>query len=113
MSLGLDNQMVLKGLKLLHDKWGEDPNYQHNIPRLDEQIAWFEKPEYTHTLRTQPGGHLGAIRHWMQCKFVNGSDVTWGSQTTLRGDFHPCPAGFEELACMIAAAVLNDIKGLR
>jgi len=34
---------------------------------------------------TKSGPHIGKVRSWIQWNFVNGSDVTWGSDDYLQG----------------------------
>lgn len=80
--------------------------------RIEAQLAWLDRQEYAHQLERTGGAHLGEIRNFIQCKFINGSDVTWGSQEELRSSsWRATPWHFEQMASRIAAATLNDLKG--
>jgi len=53
------------------------------------------------------GEWLGVARSWIQFHFINGSDVTWGSQDLLRGhDVRVCD--IEQLAAKIAVTAMNE-----
>lgn len=55
------------------------------------------------------GGWLGAARSWIQWTFLNGSDVTWGSDDHLRGR-ELTVQDVESLASQVAAAVVDELK---
>ena len=53
------------------------------------------------------GAYLAAARGYIQTRFRNGSDVTWGSDDLLEGA--PITVrDIEELAAIVAAAAIND-----
>jgi hypothetical protein len=56
------------------------------------------------------GDWLGAARSWMQCKKLNGSRVTWGSQEELSPQM--TVRDVEEVAAAAAAAQLNRIENI-
>lgn len=57
------------------------------------------------------GEFLSVVRNWMQRKFRNGDQVTWGSMNDiLEGKSDFTPYDFETLACDIRDAVLRQFK---
>lgn len=75
---------------------GETQNY------LSCFAAWMEpfKAPYL-----EAGKHLRVVRSWIQWKCINGSDVTWGSDDSLRFTRNPTVTEMEMLAQNIANAV--------
>ncbi len=63
-------------------------------------------PVHSLELSRKGGEWLGAARRWMQSRFANGSDVTWGSNDLLRGDV--TVHDIEDLAATVAAATLRE-----
>lgn len=57
-------------------------------------------------LMSKGGEWLGAARTGLQCKTMNGSDVTWGSNEQIKG---LTVANFELIAASIAAAAQNEL----
>lgn len=53
------------------------------------------------------GEWVAAARRWMQSRFRNGSDVTWGSHDRLEGG-PVTVADIEEVAALAAAGALNE-----
>jgi len=70
------------------------------LERIDEKVTTTE-------LEKLGGAWLGAAREWIQWSFINGSDVTWGSQDVLRGKDLTVD-DIERLAAIIAAAAINE-----
>lgn len=62
---------------------------------------------WSHALARTGGEWLGVARRWMQTRFKNGEDVTWGSNDLLTGR-SVTVADLEELAAHVAAAALNE-----
>jgi hypothetical protein len=56
------------------------------------------------------GGWLGAARNWIQWNFINGSDVTWGSNDPLKMQRSLTVAEIEDFAARIALATLEQYK---
>ena len=80
----------------------------YDIGRLDEQIKLLT----TQTpMKPMSGDYLGFIRHWMQCKFRNGSQVTWGSLDPLHGGPALTPKLFEDLVHKAAVLALREYRG--
>ena len=68
-------------------------------------------PSYTSAYElSQKGGQwLAEARGWMQTRFLNGSNVTWGSNDELLPRGGPITvADIEEVAAMAVAAALNE-----
>lgn len=58
-------------------------------------------------LQERGGAYLGHARSWVQRKFVNGENVTWGSQDILHGN--PIRVSdIEEIAVIAATAALEE-----
>jgi hypothetical protein len=68
------------------------------------------KIELSNLLLKKGGGFLGQIRFWIQFNFLNGSDVTWGSDDFLRKSGSFTVREVEHSAADIAAAVLQDFE---
>ena len=66
-------------------------------------------PRLVHSfeLARKGGEWLGAARRWIQSRFMNGSDVTWGSLDILKGS-PVTVADVEDLAAYVAAAAINE-----
>jgi len=58
------------------------------------------------------GGHLGAVRRWMQRKALNGSEVTWGSDEVLRFGTTITPRVMEALAQEIREGCVRDVDDI-
>lgn len=56
-------------------------SYQDKNSKLLE----FFRDKFEHTLRKKGGTWLGSVRNYIQCTFINGSDVSWGSNEILLG----------------------------
>ena len=85
----------------------------HNTKRAKEALEDLDKSVSSLELYNNIGGNwLGTAREWIQCKFKNGSDVTWGSQDMLKGR-SLVVQDIELLAANIAASAINEYKGLR
>lgn len=62
---------------------------------------------FVQLLREKGGDWLGRAREWIQCKAMNGEQVTWGSQDYLK--LKPLTVqDIELLASEIAAAAINE-----
>lgn len=64
-------------------------------------------------LMKEGGDWLGVVRDWIQCRCVNGSDVTWGSDDTLRPNGGITVRDLEGLASRVAAAAINEYVNKR
>ena len=67
-----------------------------------------EDIEQRDAVEIQSGGHLGAVRSWMQNKFPKGSEVKWGDQRTVLGEV--TAFDMERLAQRVADAVFPEKK---
>jgi len=70
--------------------------------------SWPNQLQYTEGTM-QGVSWLGAVRTWIQCRFVNGETVTWGSHTPLNGP-SLTPALVEEIGRIAVAADRNAIR---
>jgi hypothetical protein len=82
--------------KYLARGWHDHPAPDHNledvlasfdalVDDLDEFIADRTEKNLGENRQVNSGGHLGTVRTWMQCRFINGDRVTWGSEELLLG----------------------------
>ena len=71
-----------------------------------ENLSAYSNP---FSIMEKGGEWLGTAREWIQCKFNNGSDVTWGSQDVLTGRTITV-YDIEQLAARVAAAAINEYK---
>lgn len=105
----LDNRLLVKLLTAHRETIDKTEIFQ--IARVDEQLALLQGNLHAEHLRTRGGEHFGAVRNWIQCKAVNGEDVTWGSQDLVKLRQPLTVSLLEGLACTIASAAVNDFKG--
>lgn len=121
MGFSLNQAMLVRGLEALKLTEVEgDPetrlgNKMWRDRMIDEQIALLAEPVNSIVLLQKHGGAwLGTLREWIKCKAINGCDVSWGSdRDQLRFTRPITPAFLEELGSRIAAAAINETKGLR
>jgi len=93
-----------KSVKPGDEKYG---NSLWELNRADEAILKLNTCHTAIELSRKGGDWLGVAREWMQCKFMNGSDVTWGSQDVLTGR-QITVSDIEMLAAHIAATAINE-----
>jgi len=106
----LNQRRILKALELLREA---TPEVEVFIKAsIAEQVDLLSQYTTAPELAEQGGSHMAAVRNWMQWNCLNGSDVTWGSDDVLRVKEPLTPRLLEELACQVAAAAINDFKGL-
>jgi len=55
------------------------------------------------------GPHLGVVRSWIQWNFLNGDQITWGSQDPLISKRAFTPHELERLAEDIRDAVMDEV----
>ncbi len=109
----LDTKLIIKLLEAHKQSFPKDDGFEiFAIKRIDEQIELLKRVEYSHLMAIRGGSHLGSVREWMKCKARNGENVTWGSQDLLQLRYPLTVQLLEDLACQVAAAAVNDFKGL-
>lgn len=67
----------------------------------DKTLSYFD-------LKNQGGGWLGVARNWIQCKFINGDNVTWSSDEILRIHGALTVRDIESFAARVALATLEE-----
>jgi hypothetical protein len=77
--------------------------------RQVEVAIEMNKERVTPPMMAQTGGAwLRTVREWMQTEFLNGEDVTWGSEDILSQRRNLTPRDLEWLAAKIASAAVNE-----
>lgn len=109
----LNRHLIVKALKAqyaLLTAPGTTPEQIWEAHLLKGQIEFLDTPApLPITMLTQIGGTwLGSLREWLQCKAINGSDVTWGSHQPLRFSSPLTVYDFEYLAARTAAQAIQE-----
>lgn len=60
-------------------------------------------------LKLSGGVHYSEARSWLQQNVAQGDNLTWGSEDKV----HLTVRQVEEIACYVAAAVLNNLDGYK
>ena len=115
---GFDHRIVTEALVALRESVQQDDSLDGvqkalKLRDIQQQINWFSKSTNHLNVASSGGAHFGCIREWIQWNCVNGSDVTWGSDDVLNMKRNVTPKLLEEIACVVAASVINEVKGLR
>jgi hypothetical protein len=88
-------------------------NTSLKISKLESQIFLLKEPKTSTKLRTVEGGDwLAFVRNYIQCKFTNGENVSWGSDEVLQGPAFTVNT-LESFAANVASVAVNEFKNLR
>ncbi len=80
---------------------------------LKESLNYFKNINSISILNEHGGSWLGTVRNFIQRKFSNGEDVTWGSHDYLKPRNTLTVSDYEHLASEIAANAIREVFGER
>jgi hypothetical protein len=102
---------VLEDFIEKNKEW-KDAQTDWDVRRVKEALEALDERADLGTLKKAGGKWLGIARSWIQWNFLNGSDVTWGSQDVLRGK-DLTVFDVEHLAAIVAESAINEDRGTR